>query len=100
MNYLKISLDDALAMARRHGHTLIDLIDFDDDSIPVWASNNYLGYVGAPGDIDELCGHACHSVGAYTRGVISQEIYLRAMENIDHMLYKYYNTSLAQEWFR
>lgn len=100
MNYLNISLEDAWAMARRHGCDLIDSSDFDDDMVPVWASNNYQGCEGAPGDVDDLCAHACFSVGAYTRGVISQEVYLRAMHNIDQMLRQYYFTSLEKEWVR
>ena len=100
MNYLNIKLEDAWAMARRHGCGLIVSSDFDDDTVPVWASNNYNGLSYAPGDIDELCGHACFAVGAYTRGVISQDVYLRAMRNIDQRLYQHYRTSLEAEWLR
>lgn len=100
MDYLNISLEDAWAMARRHGCTLIKSSDFDDDLVPTWASKNYRGCDDVPGDVDELCGHACYSVGAYTRGVISEEVYLRAMRNIDQMLRKFHNTSLDQEWTR
>lgn len=100
MNYIGIKLEDAWAMARRHGCTLIMDSDFDDDIIPVWASNCYKGCLDAPGDVDELCGHACISVGAFTRGKISQEVYLSAMRNIDQMLHQYYGTSLDRELFR
>ena len=98
MNYMNITLDAAWAMARRHGCDLIDSSDFDDDLVPIWASNNYNSIAGAPGDIDELCGHACLSVGAYTRGVISKEVYLRAMQYIDQRLYRHYGTSLEKEF--
>lgn len=101
MNYLNITLEDAWEMARRHGCDLIVSSDFDDDMVPKWASNNYKG-IGdnAPGDVDELCGHACYAVGAYTRGVISQEVYVRAMQNIDQRLHRHYGTSLEMEWLR
>lgn len=100
MDYLTISLEDAWAMARRHGCDLIESSDFDDDLVPVWASNNYNGIASAPGDVDELCGHACFSVGAYTRGVISQRVYLQAMRCIDRRLRRHYGTSLEIEWRR
>lgn len=100
MDYLTISLEDAWAMARRHGCDLIESSDFDDDLVPVWASNNYNDITYAPGDVDELCGHICFTVGAYRRGVISQEVYLRAMRFIDHRLKRHYRTSLETEWRR
>lgn len=98
MNFLSITLDEAWTMARRHGCVNITSSDFDEDMIPVWASNNYRGCIGAPGDVDELYGHVCYCVGAYTKGVISKEIYLRAMENIDNKLRRHYGTSIENEW--
>lgn len=100
LNYLNINLEDALEMARRHDCDPIESYDLDDDTLPIWASNNYNNCNFAPGDVDELCYHACISVGAYTRGVISQVVYLQAMRYIDQRLHRHYRTSLEIELYR
>lgn len=100
MNYLDINFEDVRKLAYQHGSDDLEFFDFDDNTIPIWASNNYQGCIGAPEDVNGLCDHACLAMGTYIKGEISPEVYLSAMQNIDRMLRRYYGTSLEKEWPR
>lgn len=98
MDYTRIGLEDVVPMMERNGYHNPDLGPDFTDTVAIWASNNFRGCSGSPGNIplDELIGYIFFSVGAFVYDLIDTSTYLRAMNNIDRAL-RFHGTSIERE---